>query len=331
MNKLYFGDNLEILREFEPNSIDLICTDPPFNSGRNYNIFLTSSEAQEKAFDDTWKWDDAAQEGRRDIEERAASDDVYRWLDNALKGYDLVLQQSVGGYQGSMRAYLSFMGSRLVELYRVLSSTGSLYLHCDPTASHYLKGILDAIFGNENFRREVIWSNEDYSGFKSAANNWIRGHEILLYYIKSKNQTFNKQYSPLVEATIRRYDKADENGKRFKIYKNEDGSERRSYLKEDRGVSMGSVWTDISSFQKVNNTGEYLDYPTQKPRELYERMIKASSNVGDLVLDPFCGCGTTIDAAETLKRDWIGIDLTILALDPMQKRMAGPARVSAVD
>ena len=153
MNKIYFGDNLEILREFESNSIDLVCTDPPFNSGRNYNIFLASSKAQQKAFRDIWTWDDAAKEARQDIEEKALASDIYRALDNALKGYDSVLQHNAGGEQGAMRAYLTFMGPRLVELHRILRETGSIYLHCDPNASHYLKGIMDAIFGSKELQK----------------------------------------------------------------------------------------------------------------------------------------------------------------------------------
>ena len=141
---------------------------------------------------------------------------------------------------------------------RVLKSEGSIYLHCDPTASHYLKLIMDSIFGAGNFRREITWSNEDSSGFKSKAENWIRFSEILLYYLKTENKTFNKQYLPLDEKTIRRYDKVDENNKRFKIYKNDDGSERRSYLKKDRGAAMGNVWTDISVFKKRITRGNIL-------------------------------------------------------------------------
>ena len=201
MNKLYFGDNLEILREFEPNSIDLICTDPPFNSGRNYNIFLTSSKAQQKAFDDTWKWDDAAQEARRDVEERAVGDDAYRRLDTALKGYDLVLQRGVGGYQGSMRAYLAFMGSRLVELHRVLSPKGSLYLHCDPTASHYLKGVMDTIFGDKNFRNEIVWC---YKRWPSKQTNFQKMHDVILRYGKSEAVVWNQLYDDFTEQTKKR-------------------------------------------------------------------------------------------------------------------------------
>lgn len=218
-----------------------------------------------------------------------------------------------------MLAYLSYMAERLAECHRVLKDTGSIYLHCDPTASHYLKAVMDAVFNSGNFRREIVWSNEDSSGFKSKAKNWIRGHDTLLYYCKSsRDSVFNKQYLPLSESTIRRYDKKDDQG-RYKIYRTKNGDERKVYLNKARGRSMSSVWTDIASFQTVNNTGERTGYPTQKPVALLERIIKASAAKGNLVLDPFCGCGTTIAAARNLGLDWVGIDISPLAIDVIRK------------
>ena len=218
-----------------------------------------------------------------------------------------------------MLAYLSYMAERLAECHRVLKDTGSIYLHCDPTASHYLKAVMDAVFNSGNFRREIVWSNEDSSGFKSKAKNWIRGHDTLLYYCKSsRDSVFNKQYLPLSESTIRRYDKKDDQG-RYKIYRTKNGDERKVYLNKARGRSMSSVWTDIASFQTVNNTGERTGYPTQKPIALLERIIKASAAKGNLVLDPFCGCGTTIAAARNLGLDWVGIDISPLAIDVIRK------------
>lgn len=307
MNKIYFGDNLEILREFESDSIDLICTDPPFNSGRNYNIFLSTSKAQQKVFEDIWTWDDAAKEARQDIEERALASDTYRALDNALKGYDSVLQHGVGGSQGAMRAYLAFMGPRLAELHRVLNKQGSIYLHCDPTASHYLKGIMDAIFGPKSFRNEIVWH---YRRWTNTAHRFLAMHDILLFYTKKESgYVFNPLYTEYTEKSLKRKQHHHTRIRGDDVYVTSVNEE---------GVRENDVWTIplLNSQSK-----ERLGYPTQKPRELYERMIEASSNAGDLVLDPFCGCGTTIDAAETKKRDWIGIDLTILALDPMQKRL----------
>ena len=189
MNKLYFGDNLEILREMDDGRVDLICTDPPFNSGRDYNSFLHDSLAQDKAFTDTWTWDTAAQDARADIEWRGLGCDTYKALDNCLKGYDLVLQNAVFGNKGAMRAYLAFMGPRLAEMYRILGTNGSIYLHCDPTASHYLKGLMDAIWDQSNlktnrfYRNELVW----FKGYRGTPRKgrYQQEHDILLFYSKN--------------------------------------------------------------------------------------------------------------------------------------------------
>lgn len=293
---LFIADNLDIMRGIDSESVDLIYLDPPFNTNEEHKAPI-GTPAEGAKFKDIWTDEDIKYEWHGQI--AAEYEQLYQ-----------IIKASESTYDKTMKIYLTAMAVRLFEMKRILKSTGSIYLHCDPTASHYLKMVMDSLFGKHNFRREIIWSNEDSSGFKSKANNWIRAHDTLLYYIKSEKQIFNKQYMPLDEKTIRRYDKIDENGKRFKIYKNKDGSERRSYLKEDRGASMRSVWTDVPSFQKVNNTGEYTGYPTQKPLLLLERIIAASSNEGDIVLDPFCGCATACVAAEKLQRQWIGIDIS---------------------
>ena len=318
MNKLYFGDNLEILREMDDARVDLICTDPPFNSGRDYNAFLGDSLAQKKAFTDIWTWDTAADESRADIQQRALTCDTYRALDECLRGYDLVLRRSVSGNKGAMRAYLAFMGPRLAEMHRVLSRKGSIYLHCDPTASHYLKGIMDAIWDQENrsrnefFRNEIVWS---YRRWATKHPNFQRMHDIILRYSKSANVTWNQLYEPRPASTLKRF-----GNREIKSAHALDGKRIPSQItnKESRGVPLRDVW-DISVI--APSAKERLGYPTQKPRALYERMIEVSSNKGDIVLDPFCGCGTTIDAAHTLKRRWMGIDLTIMALDPMRQRL----------
>ena len=316
MNKLYFGDNLEILREMDDARVHLICTDPPFNSGRDYNAFIRDSLAQKKAFTDTWTWDTGAQDARADIEQRAHTSDTYKALDECLKGYDFVLRRAVSGNKGAMRAYLAFMGPRLAEMHRVLTSTGSLYLHCDPTASHYLKGVMDAIWDqdnrkkNEHFRNEIVWSYQRWTG---ATKHFQRMHDIILFYAKDgKLAKFNTLTEPYSQ-------KSKHKGKRHTTFQS-DGSIEQTYTDdESREKAMRDVW-EISYLNSQSK--ERLGYPTQKPRALYERMIKASSNEADIILDPFCGCGTTIDAAHSLKRQWIGIDLTILALDPMRQRLA---------
>ena len=318
MNKLYFGDNLEILREIDDARVDLICTDPPFNSGRDYNAFLGDSLAQKKAFTDIWTWDTAAEESRADIQQRALSCDSYKALDECLRGYDLVLRRSVSGNKGAMRAYLAFMGPRLAEMYRVLNKNGTIYLHCDPTASHYLKGVMDAIWDQQNrnknefFRNEIVWS---YRRWAAKHPNFQRMHDIILRYSKSTNTTWNQLYEPKPASPLKRF-----GNKEVKSAYAPDGKRIPSEItdKESKGVPLRDVW-EISVI--APSAKERLGYPTQKPRALYERMIRASSNEDDTVLDPFCGCGTTIDAAHTLKRQWIGIDLTILALDPMRQRL----------
>ncbi len=311
MNKIYFGDNLEIMREMESEHIDLICTDPPFNSGRNYNAFFRESKAQEKAFSDIWQWDTDAIEARQHIREGANADDTYKALDMCLQGYDLVLQNAVQGNKGAMRAYLAFMGPRLAEMHRLLKDTGSIYLHCDPTASHYLKGIMDAIWDqrntqkNEHFRNEIVWS---YRSGGVGKNGFAKKHDILLFYSKNRGKvhTFHVQKERSYNRDFKPY--------RFKgVEEFQDGSGRWYTM-----ASMRDVW-EIDMIGRTSS--ERLGYPTQKPRKLYERIITASSNPGDIVMDPFCGCGTTIDAAHTLKRNWIGIDLTVIALDPISKRM----------
>ena len=315
MNKLYFGDNLTIMREMEDGFVDLIATDPPFNSGRNYNAFFTESKAQSKAFTDIWQWDTVAQDAREDIAQRAQASDTYKALDNCLKGYDLVLQNAVSGNKGAMRAYLTFMGPRLAEMHRLLRDTGSMYLHCDPTASHYLKGVMDAIWDqnnrkkNEHFKNEIVWSYQRWTG---ATKHFQRMHDIILFYGQdNKLSKFNMLTEPYSE-------KSKHKGKRHTTFL-DDGSIEQVYTRDSsREKAMRDVW-EISYLNSQDK--ERLGYPTQKPLALYERIIKASSSEGDLVMDPFCGCGTTIDAAHTLKRSWIGIDLTVISLDPIGYRL----------
>ena len=385
MNKLYFGDNLEVLREMEDGQVDLICTDPPFNSGRDYNSFIGDSLAQKKAFTDTWTWDTAAQDARADIEHRAHNSDIYETLDNCLKGDDLALQNSVSGRSGALRAYLAFMGPRLAEMHRILTQKGSIYLHCDPTASHYLKRLMDVIFGVDNFRNEIVWQR---THAHNSGKQYGRVHDTILFYSKSSQMVWNPVYMEhdpeYVKRTYRHQDdrgayrivtlnapgvtqggdsgqswrginpgkvgrhwsaprreawpegvEPPENYESLSVHEKLEALDAngliywppkgkipgfKRYLATSKGARVHDVITDINPI--ASKSKERLGYPTQKPLALYERLIKASSNEGDVVLDPFCGCGTTIDAAHGLKRNWIGIDLTILALDPMRQRLA---------
>lgn len=274
-------------------------TPPPFNSSQNYNIFLPGSQAQVTAFKDIWTWNDAAIEARdyvrNEAERHGRYPAAYQNLARCLQGYDLVLDNAATGWQGAVRSYMAFMGPRIVEMHRLLKPTGSIYLHCDPTMSHYLKVMMDAVFGQTNFQNEVIWSYNSGGGTKSR---YGRKHDTLLFYSKGGIFTFNADEVRVPYASVIP-DKWAENFN-----------------------EKGKVSGDVLTIKRLaNRAKERLGYPTQKPRELYEFLIKASSNEGDIVLDPFCGCGTTLDAAESLNRQWLGIDITIFALEPVQRRL----------
>ena len=219
--------------------------------------------------------------------------------------------------------YLDFMKVRLAEMHRLLKPTGSLYLHCDPTASHYLKIVLDSIFGEKHFRREIIWSPEAVSGYKTLANNWIRGHDNLFYYTKSDKFTFNKQTQPHKTKYYNRFNKTDEDGRKYF-----DGRGERRYLDVaiKRGVSVSDVWSDILSFQQTPTSGEKTGYPTQKPEALLERIIKSSSDKNDVVLDPFCGSGTTCKVASDLGRRYMGMDISKKACSVSRKRLRAKSK-----
>jgi len=286
-NTLYYGDNLDILREhIKDEAIDLIYLDPPFNSKQSYNILFaerngTQSPAQIQAFEDTWHWDRKAEETYREIVEN---------LPKTVAGLTKALRSFLG--ENDMMAYLVMMAIRLQELHRVLKPTGSIYLHCDPTASHYLKLVMDTIFGTKNFQNEIIWC---YKTGGATKRRYGRKHDIILFYSKSNNYKFN-----LIKE------------KSYMMHKY--GFKKSNFQEDKKGQYSWVIlkdWWEIPSIGSA--TKERLGYPTQKPEALLERIIKASSNEGDIVLDPFCGCGTTVTVAEKLKRKWIGIDITHLA------------------
>jgi DNA modification methylase len=358
---LYYGDNLDVLRRYVPDAcVDLIYLDPPFNSNATYNILFAEqdgsrSAAQIQAFGDTWRWDQAAAHAFEEVVEAGGS------VSRALQAFRTLLGDS------NMLAYLAMMAPRLVELHRVLKPTGSLYLHCDPTASHYLKIVLDAIFGPTLFVNELVWQRTSaHSDAKQGAQHFGRVHDSLLLYSKSAAYTWNplhvphsreylKTHYPFTEVSSgRRYGLWDitgpggaakgnphyeifgitkfwrySQGKMLdkiacgRVVQPSAGSIPREvrYLDETAGSPVNSLWTDI---RPINSQArERLGYPTQKPLELLERVIRASSNVGDVVLDPFCGCGTAVDAAQQLGRKWIGIDITHLAIGLIKSRLAG--------
>ncbi len=329
-NKLYFGDNLDILREHVASeSVDLIYLDPPFNSNATYNVLFQEktgekSAAQITAFEDTWHWG---------MESEYAYQEVVK--EGSRKLADLLQAMRTFLGQNDMMAYLVMIAQRMVELHRVLKSTGSIYLHCDPTASHYLKLLIDAVFRAANFRNEIVWCYD--IGGRISKKNYGRRHDTILLYTKTNKYTFNwdKILSPFTESGKAKFKYEDEHGKyrlmgRFltgsPIKGHRDVSPEwekthpelvyRHYLKEGR---MAVDWWDIPPINQASK--ERLGYPTQKPEALLERIILASTNEGDLFLDSFCGCGTSIAVAERLKRRWIGIDITHLAISLMRHRL----------
>ena len=320
MNKLYYGDNLKILREYIPDeSVDLIYLDPPFNSKRAYNIIFKDDEgkyppSQIEAFDDTWQWGEDSEIIMDELQKPQYPPQLYRSL-NAFHGF-------LGN--SDMMAYLVMMAIRLWELRRVLKDTGSIYLHCDPTASHYLKIIMDQAFGVKNFRNEIAWH---YSGWNAKLkDSFNKRHDIILFYAKNRESVlFNsfafpweseEEYVKIRKQKIR----TDENGRKHVLSDAGNGRRIKRYL--DEAMSYGKPVDDVWEIPKLNNSDkENLGYPTQKPQALLERIIQASSNEGDVVLDPFCGCGTTVAAAEKLGREWIGIDITVLAINLIEKRL----------
>ena len=308
MNKLYFGDNLDILREhIKDESVDLIYLDPPFNSNANYNVLFKTpkgheSAAQIEAFEDTWHWNEQAE---REFGE------LVRCGNTSVSEMMIALRRFLG--ENDMMAYLTMMANRLLELHRVLKPTGSLYLHCDPTASHYLKIVLDGVFGKGNLRNEIIWS---YKKWAVAESKFSRNHDVVLYYAKDDDLApFNIQLQPRATSTLKRFGNK-------KIVSGHDGDGKRTpsqTLDEDsEGVKMSDVW-EIPIIAPSSN--ERMGYPTQKPLALLARIINASSNEGDIILDPFCGCGTAVHAAQKLNRKWLGIDITHLAVSLIEKRM----------
>ena len=290
---LYIHDNLDILRGMNSESVDLIATDPPFNKGRDFHATPDSLAAGAR-FQDRWSWE---------------SDVHPDWVDSIKDDqpalYELIDLVKNGQRRDDLAAYLCWLGVRVIEMRRVLKRTGSLYLHCDPTASHYIKALIDGVFGHRNFRNEIVWA---YSGGGIPKRHFPRKHDVIFRYTKTNAFTFNIEYKPYKENT-------QQVGKHITYSGGGD-------IPLDRGTPVTDWWTDIRTVTGWN--AERVGYPTQKPLALYERIIKASSNEGDLVLDPFCGCATTLIAAETLNRHWIGIDLWEHAATTLQQRIGFP-------
>ncbi len=357
-NILYYGDNLDVLRHHIPDSsIDLIYLDPPFNSNRSYNILFrerggAASEAQIEAFEDTWQWGPAAAKAYEEVM-TGQHQKVARMLRAMVEGLG----------HNDVTAYLSMMAVRLVELHRVLKDTGSIYLHCDPTAGPYLRVIMDAIFGPVNFRNEIVWKR---ANAHNDPRRFGRISDTILFYSKSREYIWNTPYTPYREEYYESHFKRDEEGRLYRTVpldapRHGEGSpvliyewhgkwpaasrtwavrkevmaqyEREGLLRYTRtgtptllqyadsmpGAPVQNIWGDLPPVNPMAK--ERLGYPTQKPLALLERVINASSNPGDIVLDPFCGCGTAVHAAQKLGRQWIGIDITYLAINLIERRM----------
>lgn len=354
MNTLYYGDNLDVMRRhLKDESVDLVYLDPPFNSNANYNVLFqehdkTKSTSQVAAFEDTWHWDQtAALAYEETVESGGRVADVMRAFRTFLGTNDML-------------AYLSMMAPRLVEIRRIMKPAASIYLHCDPTSSHYLKLLLDAVFQPVNFRNEIIWKR---TSAHSDSGKFGRIHDVVLFYGKSDKTTFNQTFQAYDAEYLRtHYKNKDADGRVFmdgdltatglsgggydyewngvvriwrcpietmrdleaqgKLYYTKSGLARiKRYLDEQEGVPCQDIWGDIPPLN--SQAAERLGYPTQKPLSLLERIIKSSSNPGEVVFDPFCGCGTTVDAAQKLNRQWIGIDITHLAIGLIRHRLRG--------
>ena len=364
-NRLFYGDNLPVLREhIASESVDLVYLDPPFNSNRKYSVIFGNdtaaddATAQVEAFDDTWHWNNSTEALFRDILMSAPEK-----VSDAMQAFRTLL-----GTNDAL-AYLTMMAPRLVEMHRVLRKTGTLYLHCDPTMSHYLKVLLDTIFGPEQFGSEVIWKRT------SAHNRTTRYgpiHDVILVYFKSKKWTWNKTYQEYDPDYVEDfYRHTDANGRRYRLSDLTSNNPGGTYLWKGKpppgkrywGVSLETmeryeregllyyskngipsyiryldsmpgqlaqdIWNDIRPLSA--KSAEKLGYPTQKPLRLLERIIETSTNPGDVVLDPFCGCGTTVDAAQKLGRQWVGIDITYLSVDLIVKRLVHTFGASVMD
>lgn len=358
--ELFYGDNLDVLRRhIGDESVDLVYLDPPFNSNANYNVLFSAqdgsrSAAQIKAFGDTWRWDRAAAAAFEEVVEGGGE------VSRAMQAFRTILAE------GNMLAYLAMMAPRLVQLHRVLKDSGSLYLHCDPTASHYLKILLDAVFGPENFRNDIVWKRKAGRGeTNAAAIRFGVTADNLLFYAKSPKAPFSRQYRESNPDYIAsKFTHKDPDGRRYRrdnltspshrpnliyeykgysppakgwavsrermeemeaegrLYFPPDKShriQRKRYLDELKGETVDSLWDDIPPIN--SQAAERLGYPTQKPEALLERIIESSCAEGDVVLDPFCGCGTAVAVAERLNRQWVGIDITYLATNLIKSRL----------
>ena len=311
---MWTGDCLDVMRGMNSESVDLIYLDPPFNSNRNYAAPI-GSPAAGAAFKDTWTLDEL------DVE----------WINLIEQEYPKLYQVLLAAMTDSDKSYLVYMAARLLEMPRLLKPNGSIYLHCDPTMGHYLKLLMDAVFGRRNFRNEIIWC---YTGPSNVLRYFPRKHDTLLFYAKTDDSRFNRDAVrvPYDKETMARRGRAE--GSQSIISPSVTDTE----VRRDRGevetvFGEGKIvedwWADITT---LTNQRERVGYPTQKPLALLNRVIRASSNEGDMILDPFCGCATACVAAENLGRQWVGIDISPKAGELVMQRLgAGEQAVRRTD
>ena len=314
---LFIADNLDIMRGMDSDTIDLIYLDPPFNSKKQYKAPI-GSPAAGATFKDIWT-DEDVRDG---------------WYSEIAENYPQIHQIILAAehtYDHSMMIYLMAMCIRLIEMKRILKPTGSIYLHCDPTASHYLKLVMDAVFGKNNFRNEIAWNK--YIGRKNNARKKFSTQQDIILYYAQNFAIFNPQYEPLSESAIKEYRHKDENNRHYRLARRGKGYEstggnKRIYLDENPGNAIGTLWIS-KDLQLAQSAKERTGWPTQKPLALLDRIIKASSKKGDIILDPFCGCATACVAAERLGRQWIGIDISPSAETITKLRLTDEAETKA--
>ena len=306
---IFTGDNLPVLRGMQSESIDLIYLDPPFNSNRYYSAPI-GSEAAGASFKDAWNLNDVDLAWHGEIAEGNYA--LYK-----------VIEATRESHGDGMASYLMYIAVRLIEIRRLLKDTGSLYLHCDATASHYLKLVMDSIFGKGNFRNEIVWRK--YGGRKNnAKKKFTTQNDIVLFYVKTDQAVFNPVFIPHSDKEIaQKYNHTDQEGRRYRLTWGRNyqlkGIQEKIYLDESKGRAIGNLWVE-DGLQLNTSSQERTGYPTQKPLALLRRIIGASSNEGDTILDPFCGCATACVAAQETKRNWIGIDISLLAYHLIKNR-----------
>ena len=306
-NKLYMGDNLEILRSLRSNSVDLVYADPPYNSKRTYY-----TDSNQKAFEDFWGGESTIDQ-RRELFGSQKGLLVSKYFTNL----NTIFRQSstkTKNYWNHLRSYLAMLAPRLVEIERIIKDKGSTYIHCDYRVSHYVKNIMDIIWGFEKYRNDIAWCYAPHG--RQPSVGFVHKHDNILFYAHKKDATFHRNYTEITRQTSITFSQEDENGEKYR----ERGG-KKMYLNDYPGKPIPSWWSDIAAFHSASLSEERTGYPTQKPEKLIERIIEASSSKDYIVLDPFCGSGTALEACLKCERKWIGIDVNPIAINIIEHRL----------